>query len=239
MPVSWLIAGLVPLTIGLIIVEYLSFHISIWLGFISVALSFIISLVCCRATGETDTTPIGPMGKVTQLLYAALPGAKGIAAINLMAAGVTSSAGGAAADLLTDLKSGYILGANPRKQFIAQFLGVFFGAVVIVPAWYAMVPNKAALEAFNPPATNMWKAVADLLTQGTHMLPHTAAWAIVIGALLGVLLPLCGKLFPKFAPYCRLRWGWASRGLFPFRQSFVCHRSCDCRGLGKVPEKAI
>ena len=91
-----------------------------------------------------------------------------------MAAGVTASAGGAAADLLTDLKSGYILGANPRKQFIAQFVGIFFGLAAIVPAWYAMVPTKQALEAFNPPATYMWKAVADLLTQGIHMLPVTA-----------------------------------------------------------------
>src|SRR6476661_3461420 len=110
-----------------------------------------------------------------------------------MAAGVTASAGSAAADLLTDLKSGYILGANPRKQFIAQFIGVFFGTLAIVPAWFAMVPNKAALEAFNPPATNMWKAVADLLTQGVHVLPHTAIWAIVIGAILGVALPVCAK----------------------------------------------
>jgi uncharacterized oligopeptide transporter (OPT) family protein len=95
------------------------------------------------------------------------------------------------------LKSGYILGANPRKQFIAQFVGIFFGTVAIVPAWYAMVPDKKALEAFNPPATNMWKAVADLLTQGIQMLPTTAIWAIVIGAILGVALPVAGQLFPK------------------------------------------
>ena len=37
-----------------------------------------------------------------------------------------------------------------------------------------MVPDKKALEAFNPPATNMWKAAADLLTQGVNHLPHTA-----------------------------------------------------------------
>jgi len=199
-PASWLVAGLVPITIGMVLVQYLAFHISIPLGLIAVALSFVISLVCCRATGETDTTPMGAMGKLTQLLYAALPGAKGIASINLMAAGVTATAGSAAADLLTDLKSGYILGANPRKQFIAQFVGIFFGLVAIVPAWYAMVPNKQALEAFNPPATYMWKAVADLLTQGLHMLPVTAIWAIVIGALVGVALPVAGKLFPKAEP---------------------------------------
>jgi uncharacterized oligopeptide transporter (OPT) family protein len=218
-PVSWLVAGLIPISIGMVIIQYLAFHISVPLGLIAVALAFVVSLVCCRATGETDTTPTGPMGKVTQLLYAALPGAKGVASINLMAAGVTSAAGSAAADLLTDLKSGYILGANPRKQFIAQFVGVFFGTVAIVPAWYAMVPNKKALEAFNPPATYMWKAVADLLTQGIHMLPATAIWAIVLGAIVGVALPLATKLFPRARPYLPSAMGLGLAWVMPFSNS--------------------
>ena len=219
-PVSWLVAGLIPITIGMVLVQYLAFHVSIFLGLVAVALSFVVSLVCCRATGETDTTPIGAMGKLTQLLYAALPGAQGIASINLMAAGVTASAGGAAADLLTDLKSGYILGANPRKQFIAQFVGIFFGLAAVVPAWFAMVPNKQALEAFNPPATYMWKAVADLLTQGLHMLPVTAIWAIVIGAVVGVALPLAGMLFPKAHPYLPSAMGLGLSWVMPFQNSF-------------------
>ena len=218
-PGWWLVAGLIPITIGTVIVQYLAFNISILLGLIAVALSFLVSLVCCRATGETDTTPIGALGKVTQLLYAALPGAKGIGSINLMAAGVTASAGAAAADLLTDLKSGYILGANPRKQFIAQFIGLFFGTLAIVPAWYALVPNKRALEAFNPPSTYMWKAVADLLTRGVHMLPATAVWAIVIGAILGVALPLAGRLFPKAHPYLPSAMGLGLAWIMPFANS--------------------
>jgi uncharacterized oligopeptide transporter (OPT) family protein len=200
-PLGWLIAGLAPITIGMVAVQYIAFHISIPLGLLSVAFSFLVSLVCCRATGETDNTPIGAMGKLTQLLFAVLPGASGVATTNLMAAGTTAAAGTAAADLLTDLKSGYLLGANPRKQFLAQFIGVFFGTVAVVPAWFALVPNKEALEAFNPPATNMWKAVADLLTQGIQMLPPTARWAIVIGAIVGIALPVAEKLFPKAKPY--------------------------------------
>jgi uncharacterized oligopeptide transporter (OPT) family protein len=218
-PTSWLVAGLIPITLGMVIVQYLAFHISIVLGLIAAALAFVVSLVCCRATGETDTTPIGAMGKLTQLLYAALPGAKGVASINLMTAGVTASAGGAAADLLTDLKSGYILGANPRKQFIAQFIGIFFGTAAIVPAWYAMVPDKQALEAFNPPNTYMWKAAADLLTQGLHMLPVTAVWAIVIGALAGVALPVAGKLFPKAHPYLPSAMGLGLSWVMVFENS--------------------
>ena len=216
-PNSWLVIGLIPITIGLVTVQFFAFHISVYLGLISVAFSFVTALVCCRATGETDTTPIGAMGKVTQLLYAVLPGAQGIATINLMAAGTTAAAGGAAADLLTDLKSGYLLGANPRKQFMAQFIGIFFGVLAVVPAWYLMVPDKAALEAFNPPATNMWKAVADLLTQGVHMLPRTAMWAIVIGAGVGVGLPVLEKLFPKSRAYLPSAMGLGLAWVVPFQ----------------------
>jgi uncharacterized oligopeptide transporter (OPT) family protein len=218
-PNSWLVAGLVPIGIGTVVVLYLGFHVSVGLGLIAVAVSFLMSLVCCRATGETDTTPVGPMGKVTQLIYAMLPGAKFNAVINLMAAGTTASAGSSAADLLTDLKSGYLLGANPRKQFLAQFIGVFFATLAIVPAWYLMVPTKEVLESFNPPATYMWKAVADLLTQGVNMLPRTALVAIVIGALAGIILPTLAKAFPKLRPWLPSTMGLGLAWVIPFQNS--------------------
>jgi len=218
-PNSWLILGLIPITLGLVVVQFFAFHIAVWLGLLSVAFSFVLCLVCCRATGETDTGPVGAMGKVTQLLYAVLPGAKGIASINLMAAGTTAAAACASADLLTDLKSGYLLGANPRRQFLAQFYGVFFGVLAVVPAWYLMVPNKAALEAFNPPATNMWKATADLLTQGVSHLPHTALIAIIIGALIGSALPLIEKLWPKTQPYLPSAMGVGLAWVVPFQNA--------------------
>jgi putative OPT family oligopeptide transporter len=216
-PNSWLVIGMIPITIGLVIVQYFAFHIAVWLGLVSIAFSFVASLVCCRATGETDTTPIGAVGKLTQLLYAVLPGASGVITTNLMAAGTTAASGGASADLLTDLKSGYLLGANPRKQFLAQFTGIFFGVLAVVPAWYLMVPNKAALEAFNPPATNMWKAVADLLTQGVHMLPHTALIAIVIGAFVGGGLPVIERIFPRAQKYLPSAIGLGLAWVVPFQ----------------------
>ena len=219
-PNSWLVIGLIPITIGLVIVQYFAFHIAVWLGLVSVAFSFVVSLVCLpRDRARRTTAPIGAMGKVTQLLYAVLPGAKGIASINLMAAGTTAAAAGAAADLLTDLKSGYLLGANPRRQFLAQFYGVFFGVIAVVPAWYLMVPDKKALEAFNPPATNMWRAVADLLTQGVNHLPQTALLAIVIGALVGMALPLLEKLWPRAQPYLPSAMGLGLAWVVPFQNA--------------------
>jgi len=219
-PGTWLIAGLIPITIGMVLVEWIAFNISIPLGIISVAFSFIAALVCCRATGETDTTPIGAMGKLTQLLYAVL--AKGNTTTNLMSAGVTACAGATSADLLTDLKSGYLLGANPRKQFIAQFAGVFFGTLAVVPAWYLMVPDAATLEKnFTLPNTMLWKAVADLLTQGIHMLPVTARIAILIGAFVGVLLPLAERLFPKARPWLPSAMGLGLAWIMPFQNAFA------------------
>ncbi|HEY3215348.1 MAG TPA: OPT family oligopeptide transporter [Candidatus Eisenbacteria bacterium] len=194
-PNSWLVAGMVPIAIAMVAVQIIAFKIHWWAGLIAVAMSFVLSLVACRATGETDTTPIGAMGKVMQLLFALL--SPGNVTHNLMSAGVGANAASSSADLLTDLKSGYLLGANPRKQFLAQFVGVFFGTLAIVPAWYLMIPNEEALQKFPLPATNTWVAVARVLSQGLESLPVTARWAIFAGALLGVLLPVLERVFPK------------------------------------------
>jgi len=218
-PMSWLFIGLVPITIGLVLVQWLAFHINALLGLLAVLMSFVVALVCCRATGETDTTPIGAMGKLTQLLYSTLPGSAGSPVINLVTGGMTSAAGASAADLLTDLKSGYLLGANARKQFLAQFVGVFFGTLAIVPAWYLIVPSKAVLESFNPPAANMWRAVAELLTKGWGALPQTAISAIVVGAIFGVILPLLERFFPRAQRFLPSAMGLGLGLVIPFQNS--------------------
>lgn len=194
-PNSWFIAGLIPIMIAMLGVQMIAFQISWWAGIIAVGMSFILSLVACRATGETDTTPVGAMGKVMQLLFAFL--SPGNMTHNLMSAGTAANSASSSADLLTDLKSGYLLGANPRKQFLAQFVGIFFGTLAIVPAWYLMIPNEAALQKFPLPATNMWVAVARVLSQGISSLPMSARWAILVGSLIGIGLPMLEKQFPR------------------------------------------
>ena len=189
-PVKWLVLGILPLTILMIALRFIAFSISIPLGLLAVVMSFFLALVACRATGETNITPIGAMGKITQLTYAAL--APSNITTNLMAASVTANIASSSADLLTDLKSGYLLGANARKQFIAQFIGVFFGTLAIVPAWFLMIPTKEALDKFNPPAANMWRAVAEALSLGLDYVPPAARYGILIQSLKSMFLPLWG-----------------------------------------------
>lgn len=213
-PSQWFFIGVIPLTIAMSILLYVAFSIAPWLGIVAVVMSFFLALVACRATGETDITPIGAMGKLTQITYALL--APSNITTNLMTASVTANTAISSADLLTDLKSGYLLGANARKQFFAQFIGVFFGTVAIVPAWFLMVPNKAALEAFNPPSTNMWKAVAEALTKGIDQIPQSAQIGLLIGGLLGIVLALVEHFFPKSKKFLPSAMGLGLSWVVPF-----------------------
>ena len=182
-------------------------------------MSFVLSLVACRATGETDTTPIGAMGKVMQIMFAVL--SKNNIQHNLISAGVAANSASSSADLLTDLKSGYLLGANPRKQFIAQFIGIFFGCIAIVPAWYLMCPTFEKLNAFPLPATQTWVAVAQLLSKGIESLPQSALVAIGIGALVGGLLPVLEKYIPKAKPYLPSAMGLGLGWVIPFSNALA------------------
>src|SRR6185436_19257345 len=103
-PSSWFIGGSVFATLGLVVIGVTAFQLRWWLGIVAVLLAFVLAIVACRATGETDTTPVGAMGKITQLTYGILAPANVVT--NLMTASITAGAAGSSADLLTDLKSG-------------------------------------------------------------------------------------------------------------------------------------
>lgn len=218
-PFRWFLIAVIPLSLAMIALEYFAFSISIPLGVVTVLMSFILALVACRSTGETDITPIGAMGKVTQLTYAFL--APSNVVTNLMAASVTANTSIGAADLLTDLKSGYLLGANARKQFFAQLAGVFFGVVVVVPAWYKMVPTKEVLESFNPPSTMMWKAVAEAVSYGLDYIPVTARIGILIGGVVGIALALADHFLPRHRKYIPSAMGLGLSWVMPFANSLA------------------
>jgi uncharacterized oligopeptide transporter (OPT) family protein len=196
-PGSWFAAGVAISGAALVWLGRASYGIPVLFGIVAVGLSFVLSVVAARATGETDTTPMGALGKVTQLTYGVLMPQNVIA--NLMTANITTSAVSSSSDLLTDLKSGYLLGANPRKQFLAQFFGVFGGALAATAGYYLLIRSPADLGGDQWPAPSMqiWKAVAELLARGAHALPRYAPHAIAVGLLVGVALTLAEKLAPR------------------------------------------
>jgi uncharacterized oligopeptide transporter (OPT) family protein len=128
-----------------------------------------------------------------------------------MTASITASAAASSADLLTDLKSGYLLGAHPRRQFIAQLLGVFAGTAATVIGFHLLVPDAIVLTGtgnapptFAAPSAQAWLAVARVFQKGISSLHplarHGIAWGLGAGAVLAgleMLLPKYKRWIPS------------------------------------------
>ncbi|MBR6798281.1 MAG: OPT/YSL family transporter [Opitutales bacterium] len=200
-PMKWFIIGVIPSAIGLIVTLHFAFNTAWYLGVLAIFLAGAFGLICARSCGEADTNPIGAMGKISQLIYSVMPGARGNVSTNLITGGVTAAAGGASGDLMSDMKLGNLLGLKPRIQFWTQLLAICIGTTIAVPVWRLLVPSVEALEKYPAPPARMWKAVAEFLNDPLISLPTTVYWAMSIGALVGIAIPICEKLFPKYRAY--------------------------------------
>ena len=222
-PASWFVVGTLTSGTACVVLGHLFFGITWWMGILAVVVTFFLSIVAARATGETDITPIGAMGKITQLMYGWI--APSNITTNLMTASITSGAASHAADLLTDLKSGYLLGGNPRKQTISQLFGVIAGTIVSVPAYLFVVqrdPTRLGSEALPAPSAKVWAGVAELLAKGISSLPAGAFEAIAVGAAIGIALTLLEELGPQaWRPWLPSTTGLGIAGVIPAFNSFA------------------
>lgn len=277
-PMSWFLIGTLTAGLACVMLGHLYFDISYGMGVLAVLLTFLLSIVAARATGETDVTPIGAMGKITQLTFGALSprayvspdaairqathsaisggthattlaggraavqaghtavvsGANapalasgGIAPLdpitaanittNLMTACITSGAASHAADLLTDLKTGYLLGGNPRKQTISQLFGVIAGTIVCVPVYFLVVDTaKLGTSELPAPSAKVWQKVAELMSKGPDALPDGSVLAMLIGGGLGIVLTLLDEYAPKsWKKYLPSTTGLGIAGVIP------------------------
>jgi OPT family oligopeptide transporter len=196
-PGSWFLGGFAALGLAIILMGHAFFHIQYWMGVIAVLMTFLLVVVAARSVGETDITPTGPLSKVTQLTFGAL--APGNIVTNLMTANITAGSCSHAGDLMTDLKSGYLLGAKPRQQFLAQFFGVLAGGCTVVPVFFLLIPNASVLgtDQWPAPAAQVWRGVAELLAKGVGALHPTARIGLVVGGGLGIVLALLERAFPR------------------------------------------
>jgi OPT family oligopeptide transporter len=194
----------VPLIGALVAVMAHSFFgVEYWLSVVALALVFVFCLIAINSTGLTSITPIGAMGKLTQLTFGAL--ARGNKTVNLMTAGITGEVASHAANLLQDIKPGYMLGAKPRQQAVGHVLGIFAGAVLSIPIFYLVflklppgqlfalelnVPYAMDPTKYPMPAATVWKAVADVLAEGIHTIAPSAQIAALAGIVVGLILEI-------------------------------------------------
>ena len=198
-----------------------------WLaGFLSLPLILVLSVICTNSMALTSWTPTGALSKITQFTIGSLD--RSNPASNLIPAGMTAEVASNAANLLSDIKPGYMLGAKPRQQAIGHVIGIVAGALAATPLFYLLFlpPNSSGVrstatlvtEQFAMPAAVQWKGVADLIAKGLGSLPASAMAAMAIAAIMALVFEVL-----------RIR----SRGRFPLSAVSI--------GLGVVlpPESTL
>ncbi len=195
----------------LVVVGHEWFGISYWLGALAVPLVFVFSLIAVNSTGLTSITPVGALGKLTQLTFGAL--APGNITTNLMSASITAEVSSNAANLLMDIKPGYMLGAKPRQQAVGHLLGAVSGLMLSVPVWYYVFIqgdiSRYGSDKWPMPGAVTWKGVAELLMNGIENLHPTARIAVAVGALVGLAVEVSKQVTKNKFPLSAVGLGLA------------------------------
>ena len=190
-PRSWWVYGLTFAIISSMISQRILFGIHWSTAIMSIPVGLGLTYVAVRCAGETDINPIGPMGKIIQLIFAFL--APGELFSNLVTAAIACGGAGQAGDLMHDFKCGSILRLAPRTQLIAQMLGVPFGVLGAVPSFLLFLRTyELGGEEYPAPSAFAWKAVAEVLTgttkEGNKGVAIHAVYMSLIAALFAVFV---------------------------------------------------
>jgi uncharacterized oligopeptide transporter (OPT) family protein len=168
------------------------------LAFISLPLIFVLSIICTNSMALTSWVPTGSMSKITQFTMGAIDRTN--PASNLIPAAMTAEIAGNAANLLSDIKPGYMLGGKPRQQAIGHVIGIVAGALACVPLFFLLfLPADAngvrsvermVSEQFAFPAALQWKGVAEIIARGVTALPYSAVVSMVVAAVAAAAIEI-------------------------------------------------
>jgi OPT family oligopeptide transporter len=177
-------------------VTHAFFGVPLWLSIVSLPLIFVLTVICTNSMALTSWTPTGSLSKITQFTMGALdrtnPGS------NLLPAGMTAEVASNAANLLSDIKPGYMLGGKPRHQAIGHVIGNLAGVLASVPLFFLLfvktdangvstVANMVS-DQFGFPAALQWKGVADIIAKGLTSLPTSALISMAVAAVAAIVI---------------------------------------------------
>lgn len=174
------------------------------LALIALPLIFVLTVICTNSMALTSWTPTGALSKITQFTVGAVDRTN--PATNLMTGGMTGEIASNAANLLSDIKPGYMLGAKPRQQAIGHIIGIFAGALASTPLFFLLFlpPNADGVrttasiisEQFPMPGALQWKGVSDLIASGLKNLPASAVISMAVAAVCATAFELA-RIFTK------------------------------------------
>jgi uncharacterized oligopeptide transporter (OPT) family protein len=193
MGVRLLFALIALSTLAVIWVAYSALALSPLRICLALLLSAALAVVCARGAGETDLAPAGDMGGLTQLIFGS-PVHKGS---SLACGGIATAQATQTTQMLWAFKAGHKLGANPRRQVVAQLFGVLVGGLVVVPTYY-VISRAYGIGSERLPSISVisWEATAAAVQGGLSSLPRYAAAAAGCAFVVGTVLTELNRLRP-------------------------------------------
>ena len=151
-----------------------------------VALAFVTTIMSAQSVGQTGIDPMEIFGLIVLLVVAAMGESDQVRLF--FVAGVVAVACGLAGDVMSDFKTGKILGTDPRAMWVGQAVGALLGTVVSVAVMCALL-NAYGAEAFGPGRLFV-SAQASVVATMVSGIPSVGAFGI--GLVAGVALYCLG-----------------------------------------------
>jgi len=142
MPIKFLYVGIVGATILLFIVALTSVKEMDWMTAGIMALLgtlwvWVAGVILSECIGRTNWSPLSGMTLIAVTILIIISkgideGGTGAIIASIMVGAAACVAMSQATDLMLDLKTGYLVGASPKKQQTGQFLATWLGPIVIL-----------------------------------------------------------------------------------------------------------
>lgn len=149
-------------------------------------LAFVTTIMSAQSVGQTGIDPMEIFGLIVLLVIAALGESDQVRLF--FVAGVVAVACGLAGDVMSDFKTGKIIGTDPRAMWIGQAIGALIGCAVSVAVMCALL-NAYGADAFGPEKLFV-SAQASVVATMVSGIPSVPAFAL--GLVAGVALYCLG-----------------------------------------------
>ncbi|KAK3328775.1 OPT oligopeptide transporter protein-domain-containing protein [Apodospora peruviana] len=189
----WILGLLVTFVVAMLIFHF-QWEMNPGLTILACLLAFIFSFLAIQIGAVTDTTPLTAASKASQLIFGGATSGAGYSVghaqkLNLVAGGLASGGADVANALVSDFRTGFLIGTPPVKQFIAQSIGSFVsvwlapGLFVLFTAAYPCIYDDSYDScAFLVPSVSAWAAVAQAVTDPNVKIPlKSGIFSIVMG----------------------------------------------------------
>ncbi|KAK0465543.1 oligopeptide transporter [Desarmillaria tabescens] len=200
-PLSWWTTGLFLSTVMSCAILATMFHMNVGEAILALILGFIFSFIGVQSSGATDINPVSTVAKASQLIFGGIGKGSGLElkpaeTLNLAAGVVSAGSAAQASDMTGDLKTGYLLGAKPRNQFIAQLCGsvvaIFLTSGLFILFTKAtpciLYPDEnGGTCTYGAPSVSAWAAVALAVASPNLPIPPSSGYTAIALSIFSVI----------------------------------------------------